>query len=233
MLRTDVIQALLNAKKKPAYLEIGVEHGQNFFSIKAGSKTAVDPEFGFSFTERLRWIYKNPSNLNAKYYEVTSDKYFESGVGAKGMDVVFIDGLHTYQQSLKDVLNSLSILNDNGVIVMHDCNPPHKAAAHPSETKEGAVMANVPGWTGEWCGDVWKTICFLRGTRRDLRTFVLNTDYGLGIVMKGDADEYLNLSSEQVDAMTYDNLAAQREKILGLRNKEYFCEFLRTIKSLR
>lgn len=231
MLRTDVIQALLNAKKKPAYLEIGVEHGQNFFSIKAGSKTAVDPEFAFSFKEKLRWMYKNPSNLNARYYEATSDGYFETSAGSKGMDVVFIDGLHTYQQSLKDVLNSLRILKDNGIIVMHDCNPPHKAAAFPSQTKEGAAKSNIPGWTGEWCGDVWKTICLLRGTRKDLRAFVLDTDYGLGIVTKGNADEYLNLSPEQVDAMTYDDLAIQREKVLGLKPKEYFFEFLKTLQA--
>lgn len=229
MLRTDVIQALLNAKKSPAYLEIGVERGQNFFSIKAGSKTAVDPKFRFSFKERFRWMYKNPSNLNARYYEITSDKYFETMRGSKKMDVVFIDGLHTYEQSLQDVLNSLNILNKNGVIVMHDCNPPHKAAAYPSKTKEEAIASNTPGWTGEWCGDVWKTICYLRGTRKYLQAFVLDTDYGLGIVTKRNTEEYLNLSVDQVNAMTYDDLEKDREKLIGLKNKDYFFEFLKTV----
>lgn len=231
MLRTEVIQMLLNSKKNPAYLEIGVEHGQNFFSIKAAHKTAVDPSFSFLHMERLRWMYKNLSNLTAKYYEVTSDVYFERLAGSRKMDVVFIDGLHTYEQSLKDALNSLDILNDGGVIIMHDCNPPHKAAAYPSRTKEEAMTANISGWTGEWCGDVWKTICYLRAIRRDLQVFVLDTDYGLGIVTnKRKKDEgFLSLSKEQVEAMNYEDLATDRERLLGLRHKDYFFEFLKTI----
>lgn len=225
MLRTDVIQAFLNSRKKTAYLEIGVKDGENFFPIKADSKTAVDPHFVFSFKNRLRWVYKNPSNLTAKYFEVTSDQYFETA-GNKKMDVVFIDGLHTYQQTLRDVINSLKLLKDNGVIVMHDCNPPHKAAAHPSNSPAEAALAGLPGWTGEWCGDVWKTICHLRSTRSDLRAFVLDTDYGLGIVTKGDAGDLLNISEESINAMTYDDLVKDREKLIGLKNKEYLFEFM-------
>lgn len=229
MLRTDVIQAILNKKKNPAYLEIGVQSGRNFFSVKAGDKTAVDPKFIFSFKERLRWIFKNPSNLTARYYEVTSDGYFETIGASKRKDVVFIDGLHTYGQSLRDVLNTLTILKENGIIVMHDCNPPHRTAAYPSQSIEEAAAANPTSWTNEWCGDVWKTICFLRGTRKDLRVFVLDTDYGLGIVARGNAEECLSLSADQVDVMTYDDLEKNREKILGLKNKEYFYEFLKTV----
>ena len=229
MLRTELIQTLLNTKKKPTYLEIGVRTGQNFFPIKAYKKTAVDPQFIFSPKEKFRWMYKNPPNITARYYEMTSDRYFETVGASKKMDLVFIDGLHTYSQSLTDVHNSLKILNENGVIVMHDCNPPHKAAAYPSQSLKEAAMANPSNWTNEWCGDVWKTICFLRSTRRDLRVFVLDTDYGLGIVTKGNAEEFLDLSAEQVNAMTYDDLERNREKLLGLKNKDYFFEFLKTV----
>lgn len=226
MFRLDVIQALLNKRRSPAYLEIGVQSGKNFFSIKAGDKTAVDPQFAFPLKERIRWVFKNYSNLAARYYEITSDRYFEIINSSKKMDVIFIDGLHTYDQSLRDVINSLSILKENGVIVMHDCNPPHKTAAYPSQSIEEAAAANLSSWTNEWCGDVWKTICFLRSTRKDLRVFVLDTDYGLGIITRGDAEESLALSAAQVDAMTYDDLDRNREALLGLKNRDYFLEFL-------
>ena len=229
MYRTDVIQSLLKKKEKPAYLEIGVQTGQNFFSIVSGNKTAVDPKFTFSFQERLRWIFRNPSNLIAKYYQTTSDRYFETAGRSKQMDVVFVDGLHTYAQSLTDVINSLTILKDGGVIVMHDCNPPHKAAAYPAQTIEEAARANPTSWTKEWCGDVWKTICLLRGTRADLRVFVLDTDYGLGIITRGEAWERLELSKEQIDIMTYDDLEKDRKRLLGLKDQEFFFEFLNTI----
>lgn len=226
MLRTDVIQLFLNSKNKPAYLEIGVKDGDNFFPIKANSKTAVDPDFAFSLKNRLRWIYKNLSNLTANYFEVTSDQYFQTEKKQK-MDVVFIDGLHTYQQSLRDVLNSLTILKDDGVIVMHDCNPPHKASAHPSNSPAEAAQVGLSGWTGEWCGDVWKTICYLRSTRKDLRVFVLDTDYGLGIITQGESDDLLNISEEFINSMTYDDLTKDREKILGLKNKNFIFEFIK------
>jgi hypothetical protein len=223
---------LLNIKKKPSYLEIGVEHGQNFFSIKAENKTAVDPQFAFTLKERLRWSYKNLTNLTAKYYEVTSDKYFETVGNLRKMDIVFIDGLHTYEQSLKDALNSLEVLKEGGVIIMHDCNPPHKAAAYPSSTKEEAATANIPGWTGEWCGDVWKTVCYLRSTRKDLNVFVLDTDYGLGIITKRETQkdvDVLPYSPEQIETMTYEDLASDRDRILGLKNKNHLVEFLRAL----
>ena len=226
MIRTEVIQLILNTKKQPSYLEIGVKRGENFFPIKAANKTAVDPSFDISFRMKLKWLYKNPSNLVAHYHEVTSDEYF-TGPGAANKDVVFIDGLHTYEQSLKDVLNSLDILKDGGVIVMHDCNPPHKAAAYPAITKEEAIDANLSGWTGEWCGDVWKTIYLLRGTRMDISAFVLDCDYGLGIVKKGSNKEFLNITKDQVDSMTYEDLEKDRERILGLRNENYLFDFLK------
>lgn len=230
MLRTDVIQMFLDLKENSSYLEIGVKDGDNFFPLKASSKTAVDPKFVFTLKSRFRWMYKNHSNLTARYFEITSDQYFEKPeVKIKKMDVVFIDGLHTYQQSLRDVLNSLTILKDNGVIIMHDCNPPHAAAAYPSESPATAALAGLSGWNGEWCGDVWKTICYLRSTRADLRSFVLDTDYGLGIITKGDADEMLNISEESISVMTYDDLVKDREKLIGLRNKEYLFEFMKTL----
>ncbi|TAG85607.1 MAG: class I SAM-dependent methyltransferase, partial [Oscillatoriales cyanobacterium] len=121
-------------------------------------------------------------------------------------DVAFIDGLHTYEQSLQDVLNTLDNLNENGVIVMHDCKPPHVLAACPAQSLQAAIDMNVPGWDGNWCGDVWKTICDLRSNRKDLRVFVLDCDFGLGIVMKGKPDIDLNLSKDELDKMTYEDV---------------------------
>jgi len=76
-------------------------------------------------------MLKNLYNVCAKYHECTSDDYFARKKSTDRLDVVFIDGLCAYGQSLKDVINSLDNLNESGVIVMHDCNPPHEAAALP------------------------------------------------------------------------------------------------------
>jgi hypothetical protein len=229
MNRIEVVQKIIYKKRARTYLEIGVSFGRTFFPIKARQKIAVDPNFRFSTKTRIKWIFKNSYNLTAKYYACTSDNFFSSISSIDRFDVVLIDGLHTYQQSLKDVINSLGSLSENGIIVMHDCNPPHQAAAYPAESYESAAALNLPGWTGEWCGDVWKTICYLRSQRIDLNVFVLDCDRGLGIVMKGDPDNCLNMNEEVLNKMTYEDLSRERKKFLNLKDESYFFEFLETI----
>jgi Methyltransferase domain len=235
MLRTDVIQKIIDKKKALRYLEIGVNNGDNFFPIEISQKTAVDPSFAFSSARQTEWEAKNPANMAAKYITATSDDFFAKADAVDGFDVVFIDGLHTYEQSLQDVLNSLDKLNDNGVIVMHDCKPPHVAAAYPAASLQAAEDAQkneatkVAGWDGIWCGDVWKTICHLRSRRQDLRVFVLDCDFGLGIVMKGKPDNNLDLSTEQLNAMTYEDIFHGDGSLLNLKHENYLFEFLETI----
>jgi hypothetical protein len=210
-------------------LEIGVRYGDNFYPIKARHKIAVDPNFEFSKRERVKWAFKNPYNIAAKYYKLRSESYFANTKNTYPTDVVFIDGLHTYQQTLIDVNNSLSNLNENGVIVMHDCNPPHETAAYPADSFDHAASLNLPGWTGEWCGDVWKTILHMRSSRKDLRIFVLNCDYGLGIITRGEADNCLTLSEHDIDKMTYDEFSRNRNSLLNLKDENYIFNFLKTI----
>ncbi len=229
MKRGDVIQEIIDKKKARTYLEIGIGRGMNFLQIKARRKIAVDPKIAFSRKRRIEWTFKNVCNVRAKFYEYTSDRYFGLKKPADRFDVVFIDGLHTYEQSLRDVINSLSSLNETGVIVMHDCNPTTGAAAQPAESFEHALELNPPGWDNRWCGDVWKTVCYLRSQRRDLKVFVFDIDDGLGIVTRGQADSYLSLSEVELDKMTYEDLARDRKNLLNLKDRSYLSEFLGSI----
>ncbi len=229
MNRTAVIQRIIDKTKAKTYLEIGVGKGTNFFPIRARHKIAVDPHFTFSKRRKIKWTLKNLYNVVAMYHESTSDSYFARNKSIDRLDVVFIDGLHTYEQSLRDVMNSLVNLNKTGVIVMHDSSPPNQAAARPEAPCNHATELGLPGWTGEWCGDVWKTICYLRSHRTDLRVFVLDCDYGLGIVTKGEADSCLNLSQMELNEMTYEDLVSDRRNLLNLKDESYLFEFLENI----
>ena len=51
----------------------------------------------------------------------TSDNFFKNN--KKEFDVIFIDGLHVYEQCRKDIINSLKFLNRNGFIILHDMIP--------------------------------------------------------------------------------------------------------------
>ena len=38
-------------------------------------------------------------------------------------DIIFLDGLHNYEQTIKDINNALKFLNEKGAIIVHDCLP--------------------------------------------------------------------------------------------------------------
>jgi hypothetical protein len=164
---------------------------------------------------------------------MTSDAFFQQKSGQlfneKGIDVAFIDGLHTDEQTYKDVLNVLDCLSDGGVILLHDCNPPTESSAFPAASWEDAARAKPDGWNGCWCGDVWKTVVRLRSCHEDLRVFVLDCDWGVGVVHRGKPDSVLGLPERAVETMTYQYLEKNRQALLNLKPQEYLFDFLKTI----
>ena len=235
--RTHVIQRIIDKKQAKKYLEIGVSDGENFFKIKAEKKVAVDPHFTFYlYLGRIADFFKSLFINNGKrsivdYHGTTSDSYFTTlnNSSNQDFDVVFIDGLHTHSQSLKDVLNSLVRLRENGVIIMHDCLPPHSAASLPVHPKSRSEALNIPGWDGQWCGDVWKTICYLRSNRDDLNVFVLDCDYGLGVITRGIPVNSLNLTDSELSKLSYEDLIQNKKNLLNLQDESYLLEFLKTM----
>jgi hypothetical protein len=226
MNRFDVIQKLLDACSNSTYLEIGVRDGTIFLPVRAKAKIAVDPYFIIPWKQKFKYPY---NFVRASYFCMPSDVFFEKHNNLfkhKPIDVAFIDGMHTYEQSLRDVENCLQYLSPQGSIVMHDCNPPSAAAMLP--TMEEAKR--VPGNTA-WCGDVWKTIAFIRSTRADLQACVLDCDYGLGIIFRGSAEKLLSFSPDTIRNLSYNEFAAQRDELLNLKSPEYINEICSILNS--
>ena len=184
MMRWDIINRLIDLYQYQSYLEIGVyNRALNYDKIKCRRKTGVDPD------QKAK-----PDKL------MTSDAFFAQNKAK--YDLIFIDGLHHSQQVVKDIDNSLSALNDNGTIVVHDCNPTSEA------------MQAVPRQQGEWTGDVWKAWQHFRFNRPDLSMTVLNTDYGVGIIRKGSQSQPRQVS------LTYSDFDINRADILNLISPE-------------
>lgn len=101
----------------------------------------------------------------------TSDNFFN--YNTQTFDMIFIDGLHHEQQVYKDIVNALSCLNHYGYIVCHDMLPP---------SEEYQI---VPPIQNLWTGDSWKAWVKLRSERTDLQMYTIDTDYGCGIISKG------------------------------------------------
>ena len=148
--RYDLINKVIMKKNYKSYLEIGCDQNQTFDNISIDKKVGVDPIQG--------------GNLKK-----TSDLFFSEN--KKKFDCIFIDGLHTYEQVRKDVYNSLSVLNDNGTIFIHDCLP------------KGFFYQAVPRSRSIWNGDVWKIIVEYR-SKKDLDTCTCFIDQGVGIIKK-------------------------------------------------
>ena len=167
--RWDLIQNIIDKKRYDNYLEIGCDKDQSFSKIKVKNKIGVDPVSG--------------GNIRS-----TSDQFFSSNTSK--FDIIFIDGLHHYEQVIKDVNNSLQILNDNGFILLHDCLP--RSIAHQA----------IPRYRGSWNGDVWKALVELR-TRSDLDTYTCQIDFGVGIVQKKKNTEILSIEKKNFKRLKF------------------------------
>jgi hypothetical protein len=224
MNRINIIQTCLDQTKGKTYLEIGVAFGVCITRIRAVRKIAVDPKI------RMPWLGRKLCEGRATetwYFETTSDEFFDNNdkfLGQTGISVALVDGLHTYEQSLKDVENILLYLDENGSIVMHDWNPTRATMAYPADSYMKFKKDNWWHWL--WCGDVWKTIVHLRSTRSDLEVAVLNCDFGVGVIKRGNAKENLSYSPDAIKAMSYDDLENNRERILNLKDPDYLRVFL-------
>lgn len=221
--RLLVLKTLMQQKGLKNYLEIGVFNGHIFFRIQSSFKIAVDPDFAFSSARKAGKLFLNPYNFYNRYFEKTSDDFFTQDApkvfAGKKIQLGLIDGMHEYEFALRDVENALHYAGDDVVLILHDCNPLTKDAACSFQQWKDR------DFTDTWNGDVWKVILHLRSLRKDLTSFVLDTDQGLGVVVKKRSEHPLPYTKEEIGHLTYEDFDANREKWLGLRPASYFYEF--------
>lgn len=190
--RTNILNTLVERYGYSSYLEIGQGLSQaNFDWVRCRTKIGVDPD----------------KSLNAAY-PMTSDEFFALNKAA--FDLIFIDGLHQADQVERDILNALQVLNENGSILVHDCNP------------TSLEMQVIPRSQKVWTGDVWKAWVRLRATRPDLKMYVIKAESGCGLIRRGH-----QTTIELPDNLTYEGLAENREKWLNLVEPNIFLEDLK------
>ncbi len=147
------INKLINLMGYTSYLEVGVSKGNTFISIDAKDKTAVDPNFRFDPEE--------PPYIDAGiYYQESSDVFFARHSNKK-FDLIFLDGLHTFNQTLRDFCNAIEVLNPRGVIIIDDTYPADIYSAHPDPHVARMVRRidkNQPDLKAGWHGDVYKVV---------------------------------------------------------------------------
>jgi len=193
--RTDLINYLISKYNLKNYLEIGVRNPDNNFNkIKINNKTAVDPE---------------PLTKQDNIYVGTSDEYFNQLNNNIEYDIIFIDGLHLEYQVDKDIENSLKHLKKGGFILLHDCNPPTEFHQR--------LNYEVNGKFPPWNGTTWRSLAKLRMSREDLKINVVDTDWGVGIIVKS---KYEKLFEKQ--DINYSLLEKNRVQLLNLISVDNF-----------
>lgn len=168
MTKADIINRLIQQNNYKSYLEIGVAAGENYNQIVCEYKSNVDPCFDD----------KDSQDRNIVVNLMTSDEFFEKT--EETFDIIFIDGLHVYEQVYRDIQNSLKALNPGGSVVCHDMLPPTEWHQRP---------ANEFFKGQQWNGDSWKGLARIR-TEQDLKVYTVNTDWGVGVIQTAESPRY-------------------------------------------
>ncbi len=146
--REFITQSIIDKKNFKSYLEIGCRDDDLFSKINCRKKIGVDPVSGGTL-------------------RMTSDNFFIQN--SEKFDCIFIDGLHKYHQVKKDIVNSLSSLNPDGIVLLHDCLP------------DDIFKQAIPRCKKHWNGDVWKSIVEFR-TNPEVDVYTCYADQGIGVI---------------------------------------------------
>jgi hypothetical protein len=178
--RTNCINELISFRKYESYLELGIYQMVTFNSINCAKKTSVDLDHDCD-------------------YKMSTDDFFE--INENKFDIIFIDANHTEPFLTRDIINSLKCLNEGGVIICHDVNPPDE---HSQKDENNLYQT------------AWKAFVKFRLTSTYL-TYSFPDDCGLGIIDTKYPNE--DIKFELPSNLQYSDLEKNRELYLGFKSE--------------
>ena len=184
--RFEVINKIIKKKNYKNYLEIGCFKDENFKEIIVEHKVGVDPVSGGTIRS-------------------TSDSFFKKN--NKIFDIIFIDGLHYFDQVKKDIKNSLEALSERGIIIIHDCLP--------SRIRDQMI----PRSHEHWNGDVWKVVVEFR-TKINVDVYTCMADEGLGIIFKKKNLNRLKLDLKDFKKLKFEDYYYNYSKFMNIISHE-------------
>lgn len=164
------------------YLEVGVQLGGSL-SLAQCPAIGIDPNPLVSATG------------NQHIFAMTSDEYFANHEpdDIVNLDLVFLDGSHLFEDTLRDFMNVESYANRNTVVVFDDVLPYNATIG----------MRHQP--PGDWCGDVWKVAEILDAYRPDVELMLVDSwPVGALVVWNLDMDGLYSGLADNWDAIMED-----------------------------
>lgn len=158
-----LLRFLHEALQPKLYVEIGVRDGGSLaLALPETRCIGVDPAAG------------PPTRPNTAITTATSDRFFEREEcreSARGFDLAFIDGDHSFDQAMRDFENLEMLAKPSSIICIHDVIPMDERTSKPEAL------------TAFHTGDVWRLMASIVAGRDDLVAFtVACPPTGLGIV---------------------------------------------------
>lgn len=143
------------------YLEIGLGSGSTLENVQADIRWGVDP--------RPRCdLHRLPPGVQLTVS--TSDDFFRTmRPHTCVFDVIYLDGLHTFRQTYRDLLNSFQ-LSPNAMVLMDDVIPVDEVSAIPDYrlAVEAHGRLGLSRDATIWHGDVFRVLLCLRSSHPEL-----------------------------------------------------------------
>jgi Glycosyl transferase family 2 len=140
-------------------LEIGVYRGESLAVLRPPTVA-----IGVGANPTVCYPLKTETHIFAE----TSDEFFAQGrlerlLAGRPLSVAFIDGLHLYEQVLREFISLEAFCGQHSVLLIHDTVP-------LDESTQSRVQE-----TQFYTGDVWKAVLCLKHFRPDLDVFTIAT----------------------------------------------------------
>lgn len=165
------LDRLYRSLSPQSVLEIGIYQGVSLAKV-------CPPTIAIGVDPNPTVIY--PLRAETHIFAETSDQFFsqrrvEKLLSGRPVSIAFVDGLHLYEQALRDFINLESCCGPRSIILLHDTVP-------LDESTQSRSMD-----TQFHTGDVWKTVLCLKHYRPDLDIFTIATPpTGLTVVTRLD-----------------------------------------------
>lgn len=189
MKRYDILNHLAAKYSLKNYLEIGLNDAtQNFDRIICPYKISVDPD----------------PNAHATFCMTSDDFFNDKDILFENLfDLIFSDGLHSWQQCQEDFCNAMDCLSPDGWLAIHDTSPADESLTHFPRDKKGS-----------WNGSTYKFAAKLKSIGCEIIT--VDEDHGVTLVKQTD------IRPIGVCDISWDYFNANRKELLNLISWDEF-----------
>lgn len=204
--RNRIVQGVLDLFEAPDYLEVGVNKGMTFNALQAATKVAVDPKFLFDYEGVAKTV------PGTSFYEITSDDYFgRVATRDTSFDVIYLDGLHTAEQTIRDLINAISFLRADGVIIIDDVFPCSYVASLPDRRQTRLIRQATGDTAGAWMGDVYRLVFFVETFCQQFSYATVINNHGQLILWRDARETIVDRTLTQVGEKAYKDVLLEKD----------------------